>query len=95
LAGTIVDLKGEAVRDYVVHVTGANGFSQKVAVSSSPDYGPGGWELRLGGREAKGIWHVQLYKTADSKTPLSASYEIILPGICQKNLAFVRFQQNH
>lgn len=95
LAGTIVDLKGEAVRGYVVCVTGADGLSQQVAVSTSPDYGPGGWEVRLGGRGAKGTWQVQLYKAADLETPFSASYEIVLPGECQKNLAFVRFQQNH
>lgn len=95
LAGTTVDLKGEAARGYVVRVTGADGLSQQVAIGTSPDYGLGGWEFRLGGREAKGTWRVQLYKTADPKTPMSASYEIVLPGSCQQNLAFVRFQQDH
>lgn len=77
-----------------MQITGADGAIRRVNVGSSPDYGPGGWEVRLGGRQAAGVWRIQLYSASDLK-PVSDVYEIALPGLCQKNLAFVRFQQNH
>lgn len=95
VAGTVLDLKGQAARGYVVQAIGADRTMRQVAVGTSPDYGPGGWELRLGGRQAQGVWRIQLYAAADLKKPVSEAYEIVFQGVCQKNLAFVRFQQNH
>lgn len=93
-AGTVVDLKGRAARGYVVQITAADGTTRRVNVGSSPDYGPGGWEVRLGERQASGAWRIQLY-SASNLEPASDAYDIVLPGLCPKNLAFVRFQQNH
>lgn len=95
VAGTVTNLKGQAARGYVVLVTGADGSTRQATVGSSPDYGTGGWEVRLGGRQATGIWRVELYAQANLNKPVSDAYEITLQGQCQKNLAFVRFQQNH
>lgn len=95
VAGTAIDLKGKPARGYVVQVTSADGAAQRVTAGSSPDYGPGGWELRLGERQAAGTWRVQLYTASNLKKPVSDAYQIVLLGTCAKNLAFVRFQQNH
>ncbi len=95
VAGTAVDLQGRPARGYMVQVNGPGGFNWQVTVGSSPDYGPGGWEVRLGGRQVAGTWYVRLYVASDLKKPASETLEITLPGSCDRNLAFIRFQQNH
>jgi hypothetical protein len=96
VAGTVTNLKGRAVRGYYVQVTRPDRTVQSVITGSSPDYDfASGWEVRLGGRQIKGTWQVQLFADAALKKPLSQAYAITMPGRCQANLAFVRFQQNH
>ncbi len=95
IAGTVTDLRGNAAKGYVIQVTGSDRVTHQVAAGANPDYGPGGWEIRLGGRQYTGAWQVQLYAASDLKNPVSEAYEFYMQGLCQRNLAFTRFQQNH
>jgi hypothetical protein len=91
----VMDLQGKAALGSYVHVWGLDNVDQVVAVGGSANYGPSGWELRLARAQLVGNWTVQLVASPDTKLPLSMAYTISMPGDCKRNLALVRFQQNH
>jgi len=95
VAGTVVDLDGRHVTGAFVHIWGLGGVDELVAVGANPRYGASGWELRLGRAQIVGNWNVQLVASPDKQVPLSDIYTISMPGDCDRNLALVRFQQNH
>lgn len=95
VAGTVVDLDGRHVTGAFVHIWGLGGVDELVAVGANPRYGASGWELRLGRAQIVGSWNVQLVASPDKQMPLSDIYTISMPGDCDRNLALVRFQQNH
>jgi hypothetical protein len=95
VGGTVTDLQGKAALGSYVHVWGLDNVDQVVAVGGSANYGPSGWELRLARAQLVGNWTVQLVASPDTKLPLSTAYTISMPGDCKRNLALVRFQQNH
>ena len=95
VGGTVTDLQGKAALSSYVHVWGLDNVDQVVAVGGSANYGPSGWELRLARAQLVGNWTVQLVASPDTKLPLSTAYTISMPGDCKRNLALVRFQQNH
>jgi len=95
VGGTVTDLQGKAALGSYVHVWGLDNVDQVVAVGGSAYYGPSGWELRLARAQLVGNWTVQLVASPDTKLPLSTAYTISMPGDCKRNLALVRFQQNH
>jgi hypothetical protein len=95
VGGTVTDLQGKAALGSYVHVWGLDNVDQVVAVGGSANYGPSGWELRLARVQLVGNWTVQLVASPDTKLPLSTAYTISMPGDCKRNLALVRFQQNH
>jgi hypothetical protein len=95
VAGTVVDLEGRHVAGAFVHIWGLGGVDELVAVGANPRYGASGWELRLGRAQIVGNWNVQLVASPDKQMPLSDIYTISMPGDCDRNLALVRFQQNH
>lgn len=94
-AGTVVDLEGRHVTGAFVHIWGLGGVDELVAVGANPRYGASGWELRLGRAQIVGNWNVQLVALPDKQMTLSDIYTISMPGDCDRNLALVRFQQNH
>jgi hypothetical protein len=95
VAGTVTDLQGKPVLGMFVHVWGLGNVEQVVAAGANPIYGPSGWEARLARGQIVGNWNVQLVKSPDAQTPLSDVYTISMPGDCKRNLALVRFEQNH
>jgi hypothetical protein len=95
VGGTVTDLSGKAALGSYVHIWGLDNIDQVVAVGGNTNYGPSGWELRLARGQIVGNWSVQLVASPETKLPLSAAYTISMPGDCKRNLALVRFQQNH
>ena len=95
IGGTVTDLQGKAALGSYVHIWGLDNIDQVVAVGGNTNYGPSGWELRLARGQIVGNWNVQLVASPETKLPLSTAYTISMPGDCKRNLALVRFQQNH
>jgi hypothetical protein len=95
VAGTVVDLEGRHAPGVFVHIWGLGGVDEMAPVGANPRYGASGWEVRLGRAQIVGNWNVQLVALPDKQTPLSDIYTISMPGDCNRNLALVRFQQNH
>ena len=95
VGGTVTDLQGKAALGSYIHVWGLDNVDQVVAVGGSAHYGPSGWELRLARAQLVGNWTVQLVASPDTQLPLSTAYTLSMPGDCKRNLALVRFQQNH
>jgi hypothetical protein len=95
LAGTVTDLEGKPALGAFVHVWGLGNVDQTVAAGANPSYGPSGWELGLARAQIVGNWQVQLVASPETKVPLSDAYTISMPGDCKRNLALIRFQQNH
>jgi hypothetical protein len=95
VAGTVVDLEGRHVAGAFVHIWGLGGVDEMVPVGANPRYGASGWELRLGRAQIVGNWNVQLVASPDKQMSLSDIYTISMPADCDRNLALVRFQQNH
>jgi len=95
VAGTVVDLEGRPAPGVFVHIWGLGGVDEMAPVGANPRYGASGWEVRLGRAQIVGNWNVQLVALPDKQTPLSDIYTISMPGDCNRNLALVRFQQNH
>jgi hypothetical protein len=95
VAGAVTDLEGRPSLGAFVHVWGLGNVDQVVAVGEYPSYGASGWEVRLARAQIIGNWSVQLVASPETKRPLSEVYTISMPGDCKKNLAWIRFQQNH
>ena len=95
IGGTVTNLSGKAALGSYVHIWGLDNIDQVVVVGGNTNYGPSGWELRLARGQIVGNWNVQLVASPETKLPLSAAFTISMPGDCKRNLALVRFQQNH
>jgi len=97
IAGRVfgLNLKGEltniVVRAWGDDPLGEDGLMR--ASGTATQYGPSGWEFRLGDKPAFGKWNVQLL--TDDGQPLSPVVEIEMKGDPRANLAYVIFQQNH
>ena len=95
VAGTVTDLQGRPALGAFVHIWGLGGVDELVAVGANPSYGPSGWEVRLGRGPIVGNWTAQLVASPETKESLSDAFLISMHGDCKRNLALVRFQQNH
>jgi len=95
VAGVVTDLQGKPVLGAFVRVQGTGNVDQVVAVGANPIYGASGWEVRLARAQIVGNWNVQLVSSPEAASPISDVYTVPMPGDCKKNLAFVRFEQNH
>jgi len=95
VAGTVTDLQGRPALGAFVHIWGLGSVDEIVAAGAAPSYGPSGWEVRLGRGQIVGNWTAQLVASPETKEALSDAYLISMPGDCKRNLALVRFQQNH
>ena len=95
MAGVVTDLQGKPALGTFVQVRGTGNVDQVVAVGANPVYGASGWEVRLARAQIVGNWTVQLVSSPEADSPVSDVYTVPMPGDCKKNLAFVRFEQNH
>jgi hypothetical protein len=97
VAGTVVDLDGNPLIGYPVHVWGG-GIDTVVTSGSKQLYGDSGWEQFFNNapQEVRGEFRVQLHSRDDPNHP-PISQEIVLdfPGFCSRALAHVVFVLNH
>lgn len=94
VAGLVFDLNGKYQPNIDVKAWGDEplGPEGKILPSgTAPQYGPSGWEFRLGNRPAFGRWQVQLIDA--NGAPLSDVVEIEMQGDPLGNLAYVIFRQ--
>jgi len=90
LGGTVIDQRGEAVVGVEVHVRGSASGEQIVLAGTDTDYGPSGWEVRLGGGPARERVTVMLVSEGQA---LSPAVEVTFPAACAQNLALINFVQ--
>jgi hypothetical protein len=92
VAGSVVDAQGAGVNDLTVRVRGEESDFTGAALSgSAPDFGPGGFEIKLGDAPQLAPFVVRLFGTDD--TPLSAEYLVVTSDQCEQNVVVVRFIQ--
>lgn len=90
LAGTVVDQRGEAVVGVEVRVRGDASGERVVLAGTGTDYGPSGWEVRLGGGPSAERVTVTLWS---GDRLLSPTVEVTFPAACAQNLALINFIQ--
>jgi hypothetical protein len=88
IAGTVTDVNGRALDSYQVHVIGS-GLDEVVYSGSSLTYGPGGFELPLGGVAQERQYIVQLLTPQGA--PASPEYSITTRATCDQNVALLSF----
>lgn len=91
IAGSVVDLQGQALNDYGVRITG-DGLEETVFSGSAITFGAGGFELPLGGVPQEAPYTVQLFNPEG--TPVSEVYPIVTSDNCDQNVVIVNFVQN-
>jgi len=100
LMGVVIDLEGNHVPGYIVHVEGDADIDRTITAGSSqfknlPEYGPSAWDISINASGlTAGTWRVRLYKPG-SNAPYSDVYEIRLEASCGLSSMFVKFVQNH
>lgn len=90
LAGTVVDQRGEAVVGVEVRVRGDASGEQVALAGTGTDYGPSGWQVRLGGGPSAERVTIALWS---GDRLLSPVVEVTFPAACAQNLALVNFIQ--
>ncbi len=97
VAGTVVDIDGNPLRGYPIHVWGG-GIDVVVNSGDKQSYGDSGWEQFFLNypMEVNGVFRVQIHDKDNPKHP-PVSQEIVLnfPGFCSKSLAKIVFTKNH
>lgn len=97
VAGTVIDLDGNSLIGYPVHVWGG-GIDVVVNSGDKPLYGDSGWEqfFNSAPQEARGVFRVQIHSRDNpNHPPISPEIVLDFPGYCSKSLAHVVFVQNH
>lgn len=92
IAGSVQDAQGAGVDNLTVRVRGEeNGFTGAALSGSAADFGPGGFEIRLGDTPQLAPYVVQLFGA--DEMPLSAEYLVVTSDQCEQNVVVVRFAQ--
>ncbi|MEP7294307.1 MAG: hypothetical protein ABI835_21135, partial [Chloroflexota bacterium] len=93
IGGSVMNYDGSAVdAGYGVHVVG-EGVNETVATgSSTPNFGPGGFEVLLGSVARSAPFVVQLLDP--DGTPVSPVYTMETNADCEFNIAALRFVEN-
>jgi len=93
IAGNATDLQGEGLEDYGVRVRSQAGdLNATVTTGTAPDFGPGGYELKLGDQPQLAPYIVQLLNPAGN--PVSEEYLVVTSDQCDQNIVIVNFTQN-
>lgn len=92
IAGQVIGLDGEPIRQLPVQVTGEN-FEWLTFTGSAPDFGPSGYEVWLNSTPLEAEYEVQLLNTTG--LPLSEIIVVQTLSACERNIAIVNFVQNH
>lgn len=94
IAGTVVGLDGAPVNNYGVQIIDQENpdrLSARVFSGSALTFGPGGFELTLGGTPLMGIYTVQLFSPVGA--PVSEVYTVITSSECDQNVVIINFVQ--
>jgi hypothetical protein len=91
VAGQVFDSEGDPLSGLRVHVWGEM-VNEAVLSGSSPDFGAGGWVVKLAEATRVGRYSVQLLSSDDS--PLSEVLTFETRDSCDANLVVVNFAQN-
>jgi hypothetical protein len=94
IAGTVTGLEGEPLENYAVHIVETDDPDQldvRVFSGASQVFGPGSFELVLGGAPRESGYTVQLFTPAGA--PVSDVYEVHTRANCEENVAIVDFVQ--
>ena len=94
IAGSVTDLDGAPLSGYGVQITGGDPgdpLDEKVFSGSAQTYGPGGFELPLGGAPVAETFTLRL--VTPQGTPVSDDYTLTTHDDCDENVAVVTFVQ--
>jgi hypothetical protein len=94
IAGTVTGMEGEPLENYAVHIVEMDDPDQldvRVFSGASQVFGPGSFELVLGGAPREGGYTVQLFTPAGA--PVSEVVEVHTRANCEENVAIVDFVQ--
>lgn len=91
IAGSVVGLEGEARDGLAVSVQGEGLDAARVFTGMALTFGPGGYELPLGGAPQARSYTVQLQTPAG--VPLSEAITVETVADCESNVAIVNFVQ--
>jgi hypothetical protein len=80
-AGLEVRVTGDGINTPITSFSGTN-----------TNFGAAGWEVRTGGAPSGGRYVLQVF-SADGTRALSPPVEMVFPGTCEENLAFINFTQ--
>jgi hypothetical protein len=92
IAGTVSDMAGNPLQDYVIRVEGPNRLAETIRTGQIALYGPGGFELKLGETPQAGSYTLQLF-SPDGAAPLSEVVTVLTRQTCTENVALVSFVQ--
>ncbi len=97
IAGTVVDIDGNHLRGYPIHVWGG-GIDVVVNSGDKQNYGDSGWEQFLlnNPQELRGVFRVQIHdKNNPNHLPVSQEIALDFSGLCSQSLAVITFTKNH
>jgi hypothetical protein len=90
IAGQVLRENGKHKTGLIVHVWNA-GLDERVKSGDAPDYGESGWERSVNNHPVDVVFYVQLEDT--SLKPLSEVIAVQMIASCDKNLAYLVFQE--
>lgn len=92
IAGSVTGIDGQPLNNYGVQIQHvADTLDVKVFSGSAVTFGPGGFELVIGGTPQAGEYTVQLFSPAGA--PVSEVYTVTTRDTCEENVAVLRFVQ--
>ena len=90
IAGSVTGVDGQAVDGLGIRITGAD-IASTVFSGATRTFGPGGYELNLGGAPQAGDFTVQLFSSAGA--PLSDEITVTTRAECSANVLILNFLQ--
>ena len=93
IAGSVTGLDGAGLDDYSVRIRAQDGpLNATVATGAEPEFGPGGFELKLGDAAQLAPYIVQLLDPDGA--PVSEEYLVVTSDQCDQNVVLIHFVQN-
>jgi hypothetical protein len=94
IAGTVTGLGAQAINNYGIQVTdiaNPDQLDDRVFSGSAQTFGPGGFEIPLGGVPQEVQYRVQLFSPAGA--PVSDPFFVVTSSDCDQNVAIINFVQ--